>query len=329
MKAIQMGRFGGVEVLDVIDAAIPEPAADQVLVRVHAAGVNFADTLMRQNRYALTPELPAILGHEVSGVIEGVGSQVSGLTVGMRVAAPLFAAGIWFGGYAEYAAIDADLIVPLPDALSFEHATALMVQGLTAHYLIQQAPPRGKSVLVSAAAGGVGTILVQLAKRAGAKTVMAAASTDRKLDVARSLGADVGINYANAGWGDRVRAATGGAGADIIYESAGGEVTTTSLQALAPLGQLVIYGALNIQSFNLGVPELLGLIFKNQSLTGFAVAPLLTAQGLRSALKELFGLALAGDVRVTIGGHFALEQAADAHRAIEERRTIGKIVLAA
>jgi NADPH2:quinone reductase len=205
----------------------------------------------------------------------------------------------------------------------------LMVQGLTALYLTKQAPPRGKSVLVNAAAGGVGTLLVQLARRAGARTVVAAASTDHKLDIARGLGADAVVNYTHEDWVEQVRAVTGGAGADIIYESAGGEVTTAGLEALAPLGEIVIYGALNIQSFALGVPELLRLIFGNQSVTGFALAPLLTAEGLRSGLTELFELAVNGRLQVRIGGRFALDRVADAHRALEGRRTTGKIVLAA
>jgi NADPH2:quinone reductase len=328
MKAIQLNRFGDAASLEVIESPKPTPGPGQVLIHVRAAGVNFADTLMRENRYALTPVLPAILGHEVAGVIESTGNEVAGLAVGTRVAAPLFAAGVWFGGYAEYVVIDSNVVVPLPDALSFDEA-ALMVQGLTALYLTKQAPPRGKLVLVNAAAGGVGTLLVQLARRAGARTVVAAASTDHKLDIARGLGADAVVNYTHDDWVEQVRAVTGGAGADIIYESAGGEVTTAGLEALAPLGEIVIYGALNIQSFALGVPELLRLIFGNQSVTGFALAPLLTAEGLRSGLTELFELAVNGRLQVRIGGRFALDRVADAHRALEGRRTTGKIVLAA
>ncbi len=327
MRAVQMSHFGGPEVFEVIETPTPMPGPRQVLVRVRAAGVNFAETLMRQNRYAMTPELPAVLGNEVAGVIERLGVSVGGLAIGTRVVAPLFAAGGFYGGYAEYALIDADFIAPLPNALSFEDATALMVQGLTALYLIKQVPPQGKTVLVSAAAGGVGSLLVQLAKRAGAKTVIAAASTAEKLNFARSLGADVGVNYARQDWVEQARAGSGGAGPDIIYESVGGAVTKASLEALAPLGELVIYGALNIQSFQLGVPELLGLIFKNQSITGFAVAPLLTPESVKTGLGELFDLAVGGRLKVTIGGTFPLERAGEAHRALEGRRTTGKVVL--
>lgn len=169
MRAVEMSRFGGPEVFEVVEKPIPELGRGEVLVRGRAAGVNFADTLMRQNRYALTPQLPSVLGHEVAGVIEGLGDGVSGLAVGARVAAPLFAAGVYFGGYADYVRIDAGLVVPIPDALSFEDATALIAQGLTALFLTRQAPPIGKTVLISAAAGGVGTLLVQLATTRGGK----------------------------------------------------------------------------------------------------------------------------------------------------------------
>jgi NADPH2:quinone reductase len=291
--------------------------------------VNLSDTLMRQNRYAVTPALPSVLGTEVAGVVDEVGEGVTQIGRGIRVAVPLFAANTAFGGYAEYVVVDAGLAVPLPDALSFEVATALMVQGLTALHLVRQTPPRGKAVLVNAAAGGVGSLLLQLARLAGATTVIAGASSAEKLAYARSLGADAGVDYTQPDWVEQVRGATNGAGADVVYESVGGAVTTGSLEALAPLGRLVIYGALNIQSFQLGVPELLGLIFRNQSITGFAVAPLLTPALLRDGLTELFDLTVRGRLRVTVGGIFPLERAADAHRALESRRTTGKLVLAA
>jgi NADPH2:quinone reductase len=327
MRAVQMSRFGGPEVFEVIETPTPIPGPGQVLVRVRAAGVNLSETLIRQNRYAVTTALPVVLGNEVAGVIESLGTGVGGLAIGARVVAPLFAAGTLVGGYAEYVLIDAGFVAPLPDALSFEEATALMIQGLTALYLIKQVSPHGKTVLVSAAAGGVGSLLVQLATRAGAKIVIAAASSTDKLNFARSLGAHAGVNYTQADWVEQARTASGGNGPDIIYESVGGAVTNASLKALAPLGQLVIYGALNIQSFQLGVPELLGLIFKNQSVTGFAVAPLLTPEGLMTGLAELFELAMCGQIRVRISETFPLEHVAEAHRALEGRRTIGKLVL--
>jgi len=328
MKAVQISRFGGPEVFKVVQVPTPIPTTGQLLVRLRAIGVNLADTLTRMDRYAVTPPLPAILGAEAAGVVEAVGADVDGFSVGQRVAAPLFASNS-LGAYAEFVVIDAGLAVPLPDTISFDQAVALMIQGLTALYLTRQAPPKGKTVLINAAAGGVGSLLMQLAKGAGARTVIAGASSAEKLDFACSLGADVGVNYTAPNWTEELRRVTGGHGPDIIYESVGHEVTTASLAALAPLGQIVIYGALNIQNFQLGVPELLGLIFNNQSLTSFAFAPLLGPEGLRSGLSELFDLVTKGDLVVTIGGRYPLAQVSEAHRALEGRGTTGKLVLTA
>lgn len=327
MRQVQFGRFGGPEVMEIVERPTPVPDRGQVLVRVRAVGVNFSDTLMRQNRYAVTPDLPAIPGTEVAGTVERLGEGVGGLTLGARVAVPLFATGASVGGYADYVVVDAGLIVPLPAALTFEAAVALMIQGLTALYLPRQISPKGKTVLINAAAGGVGSLLVQFAKRAGAKTIIAAASSTNKLDLARSLGADIGVDYTKPDWVDSVRAASGGAGPDIIYELVGGDITKECLAALAPAGELVIYGALNIQGFVFGVPELIEIIFKNQSLTGFALASLLTPAGLKEGLAELFGLAVGGQLKVTIGATYPIERAADAHRALEARGTTGKLVL--
>ena len=327
MRVVELQRFGAPDVLRVGRRPRPDPAAGHLLVRVAAAGVNFADTLMRRDRYALTPELPSVLGHEVSGVVEALGAGVAGPGPGTRVAAPLFAAGSFFGGYAEYATIDARFAVPIPSELSFEDATALMVQGLTALHLTRRAAPAGKTVLVNAAAGGVGSLLVQLARRAGASRVLAGVGSAAKAELALSLGADAAVDYTRGSWIEEVRAESAGAGPDLIYESAGGDVMPASLRALAPLGEIVVYGALNIQEFSLGVPELLGLIFRNQSVTGFALAPLLTPDLARAGLEELFGLAARGHIRLTRGGTFPFDRAADAHRALEERRTVGKLVL--
>lgn len=329
MRAIQIERFGGPEVLQVVELPKPQPAPSEILVRVAAAGVNFADTLMRSDEYATTPPLPSVLGSEAAGIIEGVGSEVDGLREGMRIAAPLFAAGIHFGGYADYVTIDARYAVPVPDDLSFDKAAALMVQGLTALYLPKQADPKDKTVLINAAAGGVGSLLVQLAKQAGARTVIAAASTEEKLAFARTLGADAAVNYTLPDHVERLMEASGGQGPDIIYESVGGAALKDDLKALAPRGQLIAYGALNIHKFGLGTPELLGLIFKNQSLTGFALVPLLTPDLLQESLTGLFASAAAGKLGVTIGATFPLERAADAHRALESRSTIGKVILTA
>lgn len=327
MRVAQIDRFGGPDVFKLTDIPKPVPGTGEILVRSGAIGVNFAETLMRKNKYAATPELPAILGSEVAGTVEQIGPGVSCIDVGTRVAAPLFAAGRLVGAYAEYVVIDANIAVPLPNGLPFEEATALMVQGLTASLLLKQTPPRGRSVLINAAAGGVGTLLIQLAKHSGAKTVIAAASTSHKLEFARSLGADICINYSEENWPDELLTANSGAGPDIIYESVGGSVTEISLKILAPSGEMVIYGALNIQNFKFGVPELLGLIFKNQAIKGFSITNMLTPQILRNDLTHLFDLALQGQLKVQLGGIYSLKQVGDAHAAIEGRQTMGKIIL--
>jgi NADPH2:quinone reductase len=295
-----------------------------VLVRVRAAGVNYFETLMRRNLYAVTPELPMVPGVEVAGEIAAVGQGVDAALNAARVAVPMFAIGRPAGGYAEYLAVDAASVVKLPEGLSFEHAVALLVQGLTALHLVRRSPPRGRTVLVTAAAGGVGSLLLQLARRAGAERIIAVAGGREKLDTARSLGADLGVDYREPGWVARVRDATGGLGADIVYDTVGGAITKACLDALAPAGELV-FGALG--RFELKPAELEGMLFRNQSLKGFALLPLLTPEGLRADLTELFGLAAAGSLIVKVGGRYRLGQAVEAHRALEDRKSIGKIVL--
>ncbi|MFK0690128.1 zinc-binding alcohol dehydrogenase family protein [Mesorhizobium sp. IMUNJ 23033] len=325
MRAIQLTRFGGPDVLDVVGMPKPEPQGGEVLVRVHAAGVNFFEALMRADRYAVTPQLPMILGVEAAGVVETIGQGVDATLLGARVAAPLFASSHPFGGYAEYVTIDAGLAVPLPETLSFEDATALMVQGLTALHLLRQSPPAGKSVLIGAAAGGVGSLLVQLAKRGGASRIVAAAGSKSKLDLAVSLGADGAVDYSQADWVAAVREATGGAGVDIVYDTVGGSLTAAALAALAPCGELV-FAALG--RYALSTADLEAMIGRNQSLRRFALLPLLSPAGLRENLSELFQLAAGGALLVTTGARFPLGQASEAHRLLDDRRSTGKVVLA-
>jgi NADPH:quinone reductase len=324
MKAVQISRFGGPEVLETIERPNPRPGPGEVLVRVRAAGVNYFETLLRRNLYAVTPELPMVPGVEVAGEIEAVGQGVDAALRGARVAVPMFAIGRPAGGYAEYVAVDAASVVTLPVDLPFEHAVALLVQGLTALHLVRRSPPRGRTVLVTAAAGGVGSLLLQLARRAGAERIIAVAGGREKLDTARGLGADLGVDYREPGWAARVRDATGGEGADIVYDTVGGAVTKACLEALAPGGELV-FGALG--RFELGTADLEGMILRNQSLKGFALLPLLTPEGLRADLAELFALAATGALTVRQGGRYRLDQAAEAHRALESRRSTGKVVL--
>ncbi|MER9750501.1 zinc-binding dehydrogenase [Mesorhizobium sp. M0140] len=324
MKAIQLSRFGGPEVLEVVDLPAPVPQSGEVLIRVHAAGINFFEVLMRANRYAVTPQLPMIPGVEAAGVVEAVGQGVDAQLLGRRVAAPLFMSQRPHSGYAEQVTMSADLVVPLPDALPFEAATALMVQGLTALHLLRQSPPDDKAVLVPAASGGVGTLLVQLARLKGARQVIAAAGGKAKLDFVLSLGADAAVDYTKPDWPARVRDLTGGEGANIIYDTVGGALTAALLEALAPGGELV-FAALG--RFGLAASDLEQLIGRNQSLRGFALLPLLSADVLKASLSELFQMAASGRLQVTIGGRFRLDQAGEAHRLLDERRSTGKVVL--
>lgn len=265
-----------------------------------------------------------IPGVEVTGVVEAVGAGVSDAIIGNRVAAPMFAFGRGSGGYAEYVTIDAGVLVAIPDALPFETATALMIQGLTALHLIRQSPSKGKTILMTAAAGGVGSLLIQLAKSAGARSIVATASSDAKLDLVRSLCADIGVDYTLPNWTATLKETLNGRRIDIIYDLIGGPFTKAALDLLAPGGELV-FGALG--RFGLGSAEMEAMFSRNQSLHGFALLPLLTAADLKTDLADLFHQAEKGLLRVIDGGYFPLTRAADAHRALESRQTTGKIVL--
>lgn len=323
MKAVQFSRFGSPEVLETIEVPKPKPKAGEVLVHVRAAGVNFFEVLMRADRYAVTPPLPVFPGVEVAGIIEELGLGADPSLLGARVAVPLFAIGRGFGGYAEYVAIDIEDVMRLPDSLAFSDAVALMVQGLTALHMVRRSPPNGKIVLVTAAAGGVGSLLVQLARSEGADTVLAAAGSETKRQLALSLGADLAIDYAARDWAVSVKAETGGRGADIIYETVGGSIAKASLAALGPAGEILIAA---MGRFSLDVADITLMLDANQSLKGFSLLPLIAATW-RKDITHLFDLATSGVLKVTQGGSFPLEDAAVAHRAIEDRRIGGKVVL--
>lgn len=322
MKAVQFTRFGGPDVLEIVDVPKPRLQEGEVLIRVKAAGINYFETLMRKNRYGFSPELPMIPGVEVAGIVEEVGAGAE-IAVGSRVAVPLFAIGR-SGGYAEFVAVAASAVHPIPEGLPFEIATALLVQGLTVLHAIRCSPPTGKVVLVPAAAGGVGSLLVQLARQSGADRIVAAAGTKPKLDIAQRLGADTGVTYGSEGWGAALHSATDGEGIDIVYDFVGGGLSTEYLPALAPEAQ-VLFGALGRADIKEDALNM--MINRNQSLRGLALIPLLTPENLKTDLAQLFALAARRELEVLIGARYPLDEAAAAHRAIEERETIGKTLL--
>lgn len=322
MKIIQLDEFGEPEVLKVRDVAQPEIRAnDEVLVRVHASGVNFFEVLMRRDSYAVTPSLPAHFGVEVAGVVEAAGRNVA-LPVGSRVAVPLFAYGR-DGGYADYVVVKEAACVQLPEEVPFDAAVALQVQGLTALHAVRQTALEGRSVLVTAAAGGVGTLLIQLARQAGASRIVALAGSQEKLETARSLGADVAINHRDGDWLAQCATASGN-GFDVMCDFVGGELGKSLTPLLAPLGTLLA-GALG--RFALDTRTMNALLARGQTVKGFALLPLLQAGNPRQDLADLVRLAANGKLAPVIGARFTLEQAADAHRLSETRASIGKIIL--
>jgi NADPH2:quinone reductase len=270
----------------------------------------------------VTPPLPARFGVEVAGVVEATGTEAT-LPVGSRVAVPLFAHGS-NGGYADYVLVKEAACVPLPDEVSFDAAVALQVQGLTALHAVRQTAPEDRSVLVTAAGGGVGTLLIQLARQAGAERIVSLAGSREKLDTARSLGADVAVNHRDDDWLAQCAAAGGGDGFSTVYDFVGGELGTAVAPLLAPMGTL-LFGALGRFALDSGTMN--ALLARGQTVKGFALIPLLQAGNVRQDLTELFRLAASGKLAPVIGARFALEQAADAHRLSENRASIGKIVL--
>lgn len=320
MKAIQFHEFGDVDVLHLEDIPTPEPKPGEVLIKVHSCGVNFADTLARKNQYVYTPTLPFTPGAEVAGTIEKLGADVRGFSVGQRVVA--FTTD---GGYAEYAIATSNLTVVLPDEVDFDTGAAILTQGLTAFYTLKtvaQLKP-GQSVLINAAAGGVGSLAVQIAKILGANHIVATAGSAEKLKFVKSLGADTPINYRDANWQEQVMQATDGKGVDVVLESVGGEVFHKSLESLAFRGQLIVFG----RSSGSTVFDPITLLNKTRSVTGFSLYDFLENPLYTESLNELFEYIKQGKLKVQIGGVFPLAEVQKAHQLIESRSTQGKLIV--
>ena len=322
MKAIWVDDFGEADVLQYVDVERPEPGEGKVLIEVRSAGVNYADTMRRRNQYVEPQELPFTPGSEVAGVVAEVGEGVDDVSVGDRVVTLLGT-----GGYAEYAAAPARSLIPLPEGLDFDSAAAIPLQGLTAYHCIKTsgALKDGESVLVHAAAGGVGTLSVQAAKLLGAGTVIATASSEEKLELARSLGADVLIDYTEEDWPERVREATDGKGADIILEMVGSDFPKKNLECLNVFGRMVVFGAASRERGTI-VPA--SLMKRCHAVVGFYLPQIMRRPDLFvPSLQEVLGWISEGNLKLTIGGTYPLEQAAEAHTDLEGRQTTGKLLL--
>ena len=315
MKAIRIHEFGGTEKLSVDEVDKPKPGTGEILIKTATAGVNYADAMMRGGNYLTKPPLPYALGFEVAGTVEELGEGVTNFAVGDRVLASVLG-----GGYAEYAVAMARGAVPIPESLGFGEATALLVQGLTALGLLDETKS-GDSILVHAAAGGVGSLIVQLAKHKGLKVVGTASST-AKLELVTSLGADFAINYTEADWTDQVLEATANKGVDWIIEMVGGDMVGHNLKVLAKNGTMWVYGAASGEDFRLSV---LSLMQKNHIVRGYWLTNETVANRIRFT-QELLEHIAAGRLKIQVT-EFPLEKVADAHAAIEGRKTTGKVVL--
>ena len=322
MKAVTADRAGGPEVLRAVDLPVPEPGRGQLLVRVAVAGVNFADTMLRRDAYFIPATFPFLPGVEVAGVVERAGDGVEGWSVGERIAGIRLDGG---GGYAEYVLLDTALIARVPDDLDLERAVAVLNQGLTAQGLVESAPEirSGATVLVTAAAGGVGGLLVQLASNAGARLVVAAAGRVEKLP-----GGSPGIGYDDPQWPKALRGLVGEVGVDVVFDAVGGQVRAAAVRTLASRGRLIFYGAASGSS---GVDEqvMTQLLGRSASLTGYSIYTSIREDGAWATrtLERLFDLTASGRIATPIHPPFALADAASAHAAMESRAVQGKVLL--
>jgi NADPH2:quinone reductase len=326
MRAIQINRYGGPEVLVHSELPVPHPGTGEVLIRIAYSGINFMDIHTRQGKYAQSStypqSLPTTLGIEGAGTIEGIGIGVSGFRVGDRVAYCL----VW-GSYADYAVVAAWRVVHVPEALSLELAAASMFHGLTAHYLAYDLGKLGPGVtcLVHAASGGIGQLLVQLGAHLGA-TVYATTSTEAKAQVARDRGANDVFLYGDGRFVDSVRAATGGRGVDVVFDAVGKPTLRDSMRAIRKKGLLVSFGSVGGNVTDLNPIELgeAGSLF----LTRPRLADHLTdAATIRQRASDIFGAVLSGCLSIDIAGQYSIDDVERAHLDLEERRTIGKPVL--
>ena len=320
MKAIQIVKAGGPEVLTLCDVPVPVPAHGEVLVRVAASGVNFVDIFVREGRYG-TP-LPFTPGQEAAGTISAIGEGVEGFSVGDRVA--------WcsvVGTYAEYAVAPADRVVPLPAGVTFEQGASSMLQGMTAHYLSHAAYPiqKGDEVLIHAGAGGTGLLLTQMAKTLGAR-VFTTVSTEEKAALSRKAGADEVILYTQSDFAVEVKRITNGRGLAAIYDSVGKTTFEQSIESLRPRGTVVLFGTASgdVPPFDLGRLAGAGSLFVTRPILKHYTA---TRSELMMRATDVMNAVQLGQLTISMQAPYPLSEASQAHRDLEGRKTTGKLLL--
>jgi NADPH2:quinone reductase len=311
MKAIQIEEFGGPEVLQYVDVADPSPKLSEIVVNIKRIGVNFADTHASRNDYLAEQTLPLIPGAEISGQTND----------GRRVAVLLGS-----GGYAEKVAVPQAQMIELPSEVDYEQAAGGLLQGLTAMALVHRCAriEPGETIVVEAAAGGTGTLAVQLAKRAGAK-VIGLASSEEKRELVRSLGADAAVDSRAENLGEAIREANDGGRVDAFLHMSGGDAFDQEMDVLAPLGRMVVFGIASREQRQISTASLLR---GSKSVIGFWLAHLLSRPDLLGPMiQDLFAAIAAGELTVTIGEIYPLSEAARAHEDLIARRTTGKLLL--
>jgi NADPH2:quinone reductase len=313
MRAIQMTEFGGPEVLVVTELPDPEPGDGEVLIRVSRAGINFADTHTRTNTYVQRATLPLVPGGEVAGVREDTGERVVAL--------------VGAGGYAQYAVAPESLVFPIPDGVDDGTALALIVQGTTAWHLYRTSAKleQGESVVVHAAAGGVGSLAVQLGHPFGAGRVIATASSEGKRELALELGADAAVDPAAEGLTERLVEANEGRPVDVVFDMSGGAVFDASYKALAPFGRIVPYGIATNEANEVSTGSLLR---HSRAVVGFYLFHCFARPGMfADSLADLFARVQRGELRAIVGDTYTLAEAPQAHIDLRARRTTGKLLL--
>ncbi|MGF7215306.1 NADPH2:quinone reductase [Spirosoma lacussanchae] len=320
MRAIQFAQTGGPDVLTLVDLPTPTPGPGEALIRLTAIGINYIDTYHRTGLYPVP--LPYVPGSEGAGVIEAVGEGVTDLSVGQRVAYSMGP-----GSYAEYVVVPADRLVPVPDEITDQQAAAVLLQGMTAHYLAFTTYPirPGDTVLVHAGAGGVGLLLTQIARMRGAR-VITTVSTEEKAELSRQNGADEVILYTQTDFTAEVRRLTGGQGVHVVYDSVGKSTFEGSLDSLRPLGTMVSFGNASgaVPPFAPAILNTKGSLMFTRPALGHYI---LTRAALLERATAVLNWVRSGQLNVRIQPPYALADAAQAHRDLEGRGTTGKLLL--